>query len=87
MIKKEEIYRKTNGGLDVFKELWEDARRVIDSGSLSKPFKRRNEKHGSCYLKQKRGRDGDYWVATDFGDDQQGHNCFDWVSESEAKDD
>ncbi len=79
MIKKEEIYRKTNGGLDVFKELWEDARRVIDSGSLSKPFKRRNEKHGSCYLKQKRGRDGDYWVATDFGDDQQGHNCFDWV--------
>ncbi len=79
MISKEQIYQRTRGGLDVFRLLWEDAATVIDRGDLSKPFKRRQEKTGSCHLKQKHGKDGSYWLATDFGDDQQPRNCFDWV--------
>lgn len=79
MISKEDIYKRTNGGLDVYRLLWDDAVRVIDGGDLTKPFKRRNERTGSCHLKRKVGKDGEYWLATDFGDDQQARNCFDWV--------
>lgn len=80
MIKKEEIYFHTRGGLDVFRLLWDDAARVIDNGDLTKPFKRRqDERTASCHFKRKSGKDGEYWLATDFGDDQQPRNCFDWV--------
>lgn len=79
MISKEQIYNRTNGGLDVFRLLWDDAARIIDAGDFSKSFKRRDERTGSCHLKKKQGKDGAYWVATDFGDDQTPRNCFDWV--------
>ena len=76
MIDKQKIYNATSGGLDVFAYLWPDARRVIAKGDTSKAFKiRPDERTGSAHLKQK----GDHWVATDFGDDGQARNCFDWV--------
>ena len=76
MIDKQKIYDATDGGLDVFAHLWADARRVINSGDRSKAFKIRDEERTpSAHLKQKDG----YWVATDFGDDGQPRNCFDWV--------
>lgn len=76
MIDKQKIYNATSGGLDVFAYLWPDARRVIAKGDTSKTFKiRPDERTGSAHLKQK----GDHWVATDFGDDGQARNCFDWV--------
>jgi len=76
MIDKSKIYAATNGGLDVFAFLWPDAKRIIAKGETNKAFKiRLDERTGSAHLKQK----GDHWVATDFGDDGQARNCFDWV--------
>ncbi|MBQ6203628.1 MAG: hypothetical protein IJK46_05985 [Prevotella sp.] len=76
MIDKQKIYDATNGGLDVFAYLWDDARRIISKGETTKAFKiRMDERTGSAHLKLK----GDHWVATDFGDDGQARNCFDWV--------
>ena len=76
MIDKQKIYEATNGGLDVFAYLWDDARRIINNGDTTKAFKiRPDERTGSAHLKLK----GDHWVATDFGDDGQARNCFDWV--------
>ena len=76
MVKKEDILLATRGGLDVYRLLWEDAARIIDRGEYNKPFKiRLSERSPSAHLRLK----GDTWIATDFGGDQQGRNCFDWV--------
>ena len=80
MIKKETIYQATNGGLDVFRILWSDAKRIIDNGEYHKSFKiRPDERTGSAHLKQVGQGAEQHWVATDFGDDGLPKNCFDWV--------
>ena len=80
MIKKETIYQATNGGLDVFRILWSDAKRIIDNGEYHKSFKiRPDERTGSAHLKQVGQGTEQHWVATDFGDDGLPKNCFDWV--------
>ncbi len=80
MISKEEIYQATNGGLDVFKRLWDDCANIIEEGKLTKAFKiRPGERTPSARLKEVNSGDARHYVATDFGDDGVPHNCFDWV--------
>lgn len=80
MINKETIYKATNGGLDVFRLLWDDAKRLIDNGDYNKNFKiRPDERTGSAHLKHIGQGAEQHWVATDFGDDGIPRNCFDWV--------
>ena len=70
MIRKEDISSRTNKGLDIIRHLYPDAGRVIDSGNLNQAFKVRNERTPSAHLKEF----DLWWVVTDFGDDQRGHN-------------
>ena len=78
MIRKEDIARATNKGLDIIRHLYPDAGRVIDSGNLKQAFKMRNERTPSAHLKEF----DLWWVVTDFGDDQRGHNPISlWMKE------
>ncbi len=70
MIRKEDISSRTSKGLDIIRHLYPDAGRVIDSGNLKQAFKVRNERTPSAHLKEYEL----WWVVTDFGDDQRGHN-------------
>lgn len=79
MIKKEDISALTNKGLDIIRRLYPDAGRVIDSGNLKQAFRMRSsERTPSAHLKEY----ALWWVVTDFGDDQRGHNPIDlWMKE------
>ncbi|MBR1469213.1 MAG: hypothetical protein IJ605_03770, partial [Prevotella sp.] len=78
MIGKEDISSRTNKGLDIIRHLYPDAGRVIDSGNLKQAFKVRNERTPSAHLKEYEL----WWVVTDFGDDQRGHNPISlWMKE------
>lgn len=78
MIRKEDISSSTNKGLDIIRHLYPDAGRVIDSGNLKQAFKMRNERTPSAHLKEF----DLWWVVTDFGDDQRGHNPISlWMKE------
>jgi len=76
MVKKEEVYKATNNGLDIITFLYPDARRLVESGKLNEAFKLRpNERTPSAHMKLK----DDHWIVTDFGDDQQPRNPIDLV--------
>ena len=78
MIRKEDISAKTGKGLDIIRHLYPDAGRVIDSGNMKEAFKMRNERTPSAHLKEY----DLWWVVTDFGDDQRGHNPISlWMKE------
>ena len=78
MIRKEDISSRTNKGLDIIRHLYPDAARIIDSGKLKDAFKVRNERTPSAHLKEY----DLWWVVTDFGDDQRGHNPIScWMKE------
>ena len=78
MIRKEDISSRTSKGLDIIRHLYPDAGRVIDSGNLKQAFKVRNERTPSAHLKEY----DLWWVVTDFGDDQRGHNPIScWMKE------
>lgn len=78
MIRKEDISSRTGKGLDIIRHLYPDAGRVIDSGNLKQAFKMRNERTPSAHLKEYEL----WWVVTDFGDDQRGHNPISlWMKE------
>ncbi|MDP2400465.1 MAG: hypothetical protein Q8M66_00655, partial [Actinomycetota bacterium] len=68
-IEKDELLRRTNGGLDIIFMYYPDAQEA--QTQRRKQFKIRNEKTPSATLKQL--QDGN-WVVTDFGDDSQPRN-------------
>lgn len=82
LITQEEIFAKTNGGLDVILRLFPQAADSV--GNKTKKFKLRGtEKTASASLKQlKTG----VWVVTDFGGDQKTRNCIELVRYSENLD-
>ena len=70
---KDEILKKTNGGLDIIYSLYPDARSVVDG--TAKKFKMRpEERTASATIRQK--NDGN-WYVCDFGDDQHEINAID----------
>ncbi len=76
MVTKEQLYDATSKGLDIIAYLYKDARRVIDSGNTTKPFKiREADKTPSAHMKEMEK----YWVVTDFGDDGHAYNPIDLV--------
>ena len=77
MVTKEQIYDATNHGLDIIEYLYPDVRRITtgEDKNLSKPFKMRaSEKTPSAHLKLHKGDKTDYYIVTDFGDDQHPRN-------------
>lgn len=75
-----DILKKTHGGLDVYRLLWPDAARVIDAGDLKKPFKRRAELVGSCFIQLNDLGSVDRYLVMDFSIvDYPGYDCFEWV--------
>ena len=66
MIKPEDIFAASNGGLDIILYYYPQAREALDSGNTRKAFKvRPDEKTASAYMKQFDG----VWKVTDFGGD------------------
>lgn len=86
MVTKEQIYDKTGHGLDIIEYLYPDIKRIRygDNANLAKPFKVRNEKTPSAHLKLCKGKDVEYYVVTDFGDDQHARNPIDLVMKEKA---
>ena len=87
MVTKEQIYDATNHGLDIIEYLYPDVRRITqgDEKNLSKPFKMRaGEKTPSAHLKLYKGAKTDYYIVTDFGDDQHPRNPIDLVMHEKA---
>lgn len=75
-----DILKKTHGGLDVYRLLWPDAARVIDAGDLKKPFKRRAELVGSCFIQLNDLGSVDRYLVMDFSVvEYPGCDCFEWV--------
>lgn len=68
-IEKDELLKRTNGGLDIIFMYYPDAQEA--HMGRKKQFKIRNERTPSATLKQL--SDGN-WVVTDFGDDSQPRN-------------
>ena len=80
MIRKEDLSKATNKGLDIISHLYPDAARIISAGKKKDAFKvRQNERTPSAHLKEFEL----WWVVTDFGgDDQRGHNPISlWMKE------
>ena len=67
MIKIEDLFAKTRGGLDIILSYYPQAGECLDS---RKPFRMRNERTPSAYIK----RFGEIWKVTDFGDDAHAMN-------------
>jgi len=72
MIKTEDIYAKTNNGLDIILSYYPQARESVET---RKPFCLRNERTPSAYIKQF----GNVWKVTDFGDDAHARSAIDIV--------
>ena len=82
MVTKEQIYSATGHGLEIIEYLYPDAKNITqgENKNLSKPFKvRPNEKTPSAHLKLIKGDKEDFYVVTDFGDDQHPRNPIDLV--------
>ena len=76
---KQKILDATNGGLDIILSYYPQAKDVVEG--KSKMFKvRPSERTASASLKKYKG----IWYVTDFGDDQQGKNCFDIAMKEEG---
>lgn len=74
MIKKEDVLKATDGGLDVILDYYPQAAEVV--GTKNKFRMRRDERTPSATIRQK--QDGT-WVVTDFGDDGHEMNAIDVV--------
>lgn len=75
LITQEEIFAKTDGGLDVILRLFPEAADCLSN--KGKKFRLRgNEKTASASLKKVTGG---VWVVTDFGGDQKPRNCIELV--------
>lgn len=70
MLKPDDLYEATNGGLDIIISYYPDAEKSINKKS---PFKVRNESTPSAYLKEFKG----IWKVTDFGDDSKARSAID----------
>lgn len=78
-VKVEEIYKATNGGLDIILSYYPQAYDSVDSPN--KKFKiRHSEKTESCSIK--RMPDGN-WAVTDFGGDNRAKKAIDIVQDEE----
>lgn len=77
MIKKEDIYKASNKGLDIIRHLYPDVERLITDGNMKKPFRYGpGDKNPSMHLMEK----DDCWIVTDFGADQHPRNPIDcWM--------
>jgi hypothetical protein len=78
MIKIEDLYAKTRGGLDIILSYYPQAQECLDS---RKPFRMRNERTPSAYIKQF----GEIWKVTDFGDDAHAMNAIDICMKEEGR--
>ena len=78
MIKIEDLFAKTNGGLDIILSYYPQAGECLDS---RKPFRMRNERTPSAYIK----RFGEIWKVTDFGDDAHAMNGVDICMKEEGR--
>lgn len=78
MIKIEDLFAKTNGGLDIILSYYPQAGECLDS---RKPFRMRNERTPSAYIK----RFGEIWKVTDFGDDAHAMNAVDICMKEEGR--
>ena len=81
MIRLEDIFNQTNGGLDIIHDLYPNSRGC--EGSSTKHFKIRNERTPSASLKMyKSDKYGDLWMVTDFGDTGKGEHALTlWMKE------
>jgi hypothetical protein len=71
MLKPDDIYKATNGGLDVILSYYPDA--IKSASDPRKPFKIRSESTPSAFLREKEG----VWRVIDFGDNGHTRSCFD----------
>lgn len=78
MIKIEDLFAKTRGGLDIILSYYPQAGECLDS---RKPFRMRNERTPSAYIK----RFGEIWKVTDFGDDAHAMNGVDICMKEEGR--
>ena len=78
MIKIEDLFAKTRGGLDIILSYYPQAGECLDS---RKPFRMRNERTPSAYIK----RFGEIWKVTDFGDDAHAMNAVDICMKEEGR--
>lgn len=78
MIKIEDIFNATRGGLDVILSYYPQASESVNS---RKPFRMRNERTPSAYIKQF----GEIWKVTDFGDDAHAMNAVDICMKEEGR--
>ena len=78
MIKIEDLYAKTRGGLDIILSYYPQAAECLDS---RKPFRMRNERTPSAYIKLF----GETWKVTDFGDDAHAMSAVDICMKEEGR--
>lgn len=78
MIKIEDLFAKTNGGLDIILSYYPQAGECLDS---RQGFRMRNERTPSAYIK----RFGEIWKVTDFGDDAHAMNAVDICMKEEGR--
>lgn len=78
MVKVEDIFNATRGGLDIILSYYPQAAESIDT---RKPFRMRNERTPSAYIKQF----GEIWKVTDFGDDAHAMNAIDICMKEEGR--
>lgn len=78
MIKIEDIFNATHGGLDVILSYYPQAAESLNS---RKAFRLRNERTPSAYIKQF----GEIWKVTDFGDDAHAMNAVDICMKEEGR--
>lgn len=78
MIRVEDILSATHGGLDIILSYYPQAAECIDT---KKPFRMRNERTPSAYIKQF----GETWKVTDFGDDAHAQNAIDICMKEEGR--
>lgn len=80
MIRAEDIFNKTNGGLDIILDLYPQARIALEG---KKHFAIRNEKTPSASLREyDSNKYGRIWQVTDFGGDGRGENAISlWMRE------
>lgn len=77
MIDKEELYRKTNDGLDIILYYYPDAAKCIGT---NKPFKIREESDASAYIK----KFNDCYMVTDFGENYKAQSPIDIAMKEES---
>ena len=80
MIKAEDIFKKTNGGLDIILDLYPQAKIALEG---KKHFAIRNERTPSAALREYNSQTyGKIWQVTDFGGDGRGENAISlWMRE------